>query len=150
MTSPRADRRLTVLKAILAFGIVSTGLHYTHNYVEVDRYPTGSGITEEMVKGAILVSWPLFTAIAVFAYRAYRRGALGDAHALLLIYSVAGLSTPFHFVNGNPDIGALWYATIFTDGLAGLAAASFAIASMLRRRRERYATSTGVPTLTRS
>ena len=150
MTSPGEERRLAVLRAILAFGIVSTGLHYTHNYVEIDRYPTGGGVTEEMTQGAILVSWPLFTAIAVFAYRAYRRGAFGDAQALLLVYSVAGLSTPFHFLYGNPDIGALWYATIFTDGIAGAAAAAFAIASMLRRRRERYATSTGVPTLTRS
>ena len=33
------DRRLSALRWILAFGILSTGLHFAHNFVAIDRYP---------------------------------------------------------------------------------------------------------------
>ena len=43
----------------------------------------------------------------------------------LLIYSLTGLITPLHFVYGSPDIPAFWYATIFTDFLAGASIVAF-------------------------
>jgi hypothetical protein len=126
-------RGRSLLKAILAFGIVSTGLHYSHNLVEIDRYPADL-VSGEVIQAAILVSWPLFTAIGLAGYSLYTRRRYLAAHACLLSYSLLGLTTPGHFLAGSPDIAPFWYATIFTDGLAGLAVVAFTAWSVLAVR----------------
>jgi len=41
----RDERRgLTALKTILAASMLSTAIHYTHNFVAVDRYPGPSDL----------------------------------------------------------------------------------------------------------
>jgi hypothetical protein len=50
----------------------------------------------------------------------------------LLIYSLTGLITPLHFVYGSPDIPAFWYATIFTDFIAGASIVGFVVWSASR------------------
>ena len=89
-----------------------------------------------MVQVAILVSWPLLTAIGLYGLRLYARGAHERAHACLLTYAVMPLTTPGHFIDGSPDIPPFWFATIFTDGLAGLGLVGFVLLSAraLRRR----------------
>ena len=124
----RAQR---LLRAILAFSIVSTGLHYTHNFVAIEDYPQASWVSNTAVRVAIVLFWPLATALAVVAYRAYARGRIRAASAMLAVYALIGLSTLGHFTAGTPDIPPFWFATIFTDGLAGLAVLSFAIWSEL-------------------
>ena len=62
-------------------------------------------------------------------YRLYRDGRLPEAHRMLALYSLTGLTTPLHFLSGNPEIPAFFYATIFTDGIAGLAILAFVLAS---------------------
>jgi hypothetical protein len=113
--------RLIVLRGILAFSIVSTAAHYSHNFVEMDRYPGGGPVVQVL----IVLSWPLLTAIGLHGYRLYARGRYRDAHVHLSIYSLTGLITPLHFVYGSPDIPAFWYATIFTDFLAGASIVAF-------------------------
>jgi hypothetical protein len=120
------EHRLRLLKAILIFGIASTGIHFTHNFIAVDSYPTGF-ISEEVIQVAIIVSWPLLTAVGIAGYRLYAQGRYAAAHPALLSYSVLGLATPGHFLNGNPDIPAFFYVTIFTDGIAGLAMVAFVV-----------------------
>jgi hypothetical protein len=112
------------LKAILAFGIVSTGLHFIHNFVAIEDYPA-SFIPNWIVQVAIVVSWPLFTWIAVRAYRTYASGDVRGARAGLLAYAAWTLFSLGHFTEGNPDIPPFFYATIFTDALAGLMLAVF-------------------------
>src|SRR3954468_2350624 len=129
------DRESSVglLRAILAFSIISTGVHYTHNFVEVDQYPqSGLGISNGAIQAGVLVSWPLLTAIGLWAYRQYARGNYDRANVPLLLYSVTGLITIGHFADGVPDIPPVFFASIFTDFLAGLAVAAFAIWSMRR------------------
>ena len=120
---------MKVLAAILAFSIVSTGLHYTHNFVEVDSYAGGT-----VMQVGILISWPLLTAIGLYGYRLYAQGRVREAHVCLLIYALLGLTTLGHFLDDSPDIAAFWYATIFTDGLAGLALVAFVAWSARRYR----------------
>jgi hypothetical protein len=113
--------RQPLLKGILAFSVLSTAAHYSHNFVEMDSYPGGGPVVQVL----ILLSWPLLTAIGLYGYRLYARGRYREAHVHLLIYSLTGLVTPLHFLSGSPDIPAFWYATIFTDFLAGAAIVGF-------------------------
>jgi hypothetical protein len=126
-------RALTVLRGILAFSILSTAAHYSHNFVAMDDYPGGG----PAVKVAIVLSWPLLTAIGLYGYRLYAEGRHHDARVHLLIYSLTGLITPLHFVYGSPDIPAFWYATIFTDFLAGVSIIAFVLWSASRPARLR-------------
>ena len=121
--------RLTLLRWILAFSVLSTAIHFTHNFVEIHRYPDDL-VSADVIQVAIIVSWPLFTAIGVCGYRLYSQRRFGPAHACLASYSLLGLTTPGHFLDATPDIAPFWFATIFTDGLAGLAILAFTVWSM--------------------
>jgi hypothetical protein len=116
------------LRLLIAFSVLSTAAHYSHNLFQIDSYP-GGGTVQQVL---IVLSWPLLTAIGLYGYRLYVRGDLRRAHACLLIYSLTGLITPLHFVSGEPDIPAFFYATIFTDFLAGAAIVAFVVWSASR------------------
>ena len=68
MTQPY---RRNVLRGILAFSILSTASHYSHNFVEMDSYPGGGPVVQVL----IVLSWPLLTAIGLYGYRLYGRAA---------------------------------------------------------------------------
>ena len=127
------ERRTGALRWILGFSIVSTGLHFTHNFVAIDQYPDDL-VSGTVVQVAILLFWPLFTGIALYAYRLYSQGRYREAHPLLLAYSFFGLTTLGHFLDGSPDIAPFWFATIFTDALAGLAVLAFTLWSVRSTR----------------
>ena len=114
-------RGLTALRLILCFSIASTATHYAHNFVAIDDYPGGG----PALRVAIALSWPALTAIALYGYRLYTEGRFREAQICLLLYAPLGLLTPAHFLSGEPDIPVIFYATIFTDGLAGLAIVGF-------------------------
>ena len=118
--------RLLVLKVILAAGILSTAIHYTHNFVAVNRYP-GPKDLYTLTRVAIVIAWPLLTWIGLMGYRRYREGRFREARVCLSMYSITGIVTLGHFIYGNPKIPAFFYATLFTDFLTGLAALSFAL-----------------------
>ena len=126
--------RLQVLRGLIAFAVISTAVHFTHNFVEIDRYPDGL-VSGEVVQVAILVSWPLFTAIGLYGLRLYSHRSYERAHVFLLTYAVMPLTTPGHFLDGSPDIPAFWFATIFTDALAGLGLVAFVFLSARALRR---------------
>ena len=115
------------LRALLAFSIVSTALHYTHNLVAASDYPGAGGSVAAQV--GIVVLWPLLTAVGLLGYRLYRQGRLYPAHVCLAIYSLTGISTLGHFLAGSPDVPPFFYATLFTDGLAGLSILGFVVVS---------------------
>ena len=124
-----SQRQLPLLRWILGFAVLSTGLHFTHNFVAIDQYPDDL-VSGDVVRVAILVSWPLFTLLALRAYRLYAQGRLREAHPLLLGYAFFCLTTAGHFLDGVPDIAPFWFATIFTDVAAGLAVLAFTVSSM--------------------
>jgi hypothetical protein len=117
------------LRVILAFSILSTGVHYAHNFVEIDQYPPSDLVSSDFIQAAILLSWPLLTAIGVLGYVRYAQARFRAAHAALIVYSLTGLITIGHFADGNPDIPAFFYATIFTDFIAGVAVLAFVFLS---------------------
>jgi hypothetical protein len=119
-------RRLMVLKTILAASILSTAIHYTHNFVAVNRYP-GPKDLYTVLRVAIVVAWPLLTTIGLIGYRRYREGRYREAYTSLAVYSVTGIVTPGHFIYGNPHIPAFFYATLFTDAITGLAVLAFVL-----------------------
>ena len=127
MTRPEGTN---VLKWILVFGVVTTGLHFTHNFVAIEDYPASTSSRTGSRRSAIVVSWPLFTYIAIRAFQRYAggdvRGARTGLHRLRGV--VALLARPLH--EGNPDIPPFFYATIFTDVLAGALVAGFVVWSM--------------------
>ncbi|HEX8208241.1 MAG TPA: hypothetical protein VF587_19415 [Solirubrobacteraceae bacterium] len=118
--------RAIYLRAILIFGVVSTGVHFIHNFVKVEDYP-GSAIPDWFVQVAIVVSWPLFTWIAIRAYQRYRDGDHAGARTGLIAYGLWAMVSLGHFTSGNPDIPPVFYATIFTDALAGALVLGFAL-----------------------
>jgi hypothetical protein len=124
----RGDRRLGLLRALLAFSIASTGVHYTHNFAKVDEYPGGFP-GDTAIRVLIVLLWPLLTALGLYGYRLYRDGRLYPAHVCLAIYSLTGITTLGHFFAGNPDIPPFFYATLFTDGLAGVSILAFVVVS---------------------
>ena len=79
--------RRNVLRGLLAFSILSTASHYSHNFVEMDSYPGGGPVIQVL----IVLSWPILTAIGLYGYRLYVQGRYRDAHIHLLIYSFTGL-----------------------------------------------------------
>jgi hypothetical protein len=117
-------RRLTVLKAILAAGILSTAIHYTHNFIAIDSYP-GPKDLHTLTRVAIVLAWPLLTFIGLTGYRRYRERRYREARVCLVVYSLTGLATLGHFIYGNPHIPAFFYATLFTDALTALAVLAF-------------------------
>jgi hypothetical protein len=119
-------RKLTALKTILAAGILSTAIHYTHNFVEVSHYP-GPKNLYTFTRVAIVVAWPLLTWIGLTGYRRYRERRYQEAHVCLAVYSLTGLATLGHFAYGNPKVPAFFYATLFTDAVTGLAVLAFVL-----------------------
>ena len=118
--------RAIYLAGIIAFGILSTGIHFIHNFVKLDDYPE-SAIPDWVVQTAIVVSWPVFTFLAIQGYRLYARGDFAAARPRLLWYAGWTLFSLGHFVDGNPDIPPVFYATIFTDVLAGVLVLGFVV-----------------------
>jgi hypothetical protein len=114
------------LRAILVFGMVTTGIHFTHNFVKIEDYPD-SAIPNWVAQVAIVVSWPIFTWIALRALRLYTERGIAAAQPWLLWYAGWTLFALGHFADGNPDIPPVFYATIFTDVLAGLLVLGFVV-----------------------
>lgn len=121
-----------VLKAIVAFGIVTTAIHFTHNFVAIEDYPQSDLIPNWVVQVAIVVSWPIFTWLAIQGYRLYAAGDARAARPRLLWYAGWTLFSLGHFTEGNPDIPPVFYATIFTDALAGVLVVAFLVWSSRR------------------
>jgi len=121
------QQALTLLKAILAASILSTAIHYTHNFIAVSSYPGPGGSFHTVTRVAIVVAWPLLTAIGLVGYRRYRERRYHEARVCLAVYSLTGLATMGHFIYGNPHIPAFFYATLFTDMLTALAVLAFVL-----------------------
>src|ERR1044072_5840076 len=121
------ENRVKLLRGLIAFAMLSTAIHFTHNFLEVEDYPQASYASNKAVQVGVVVFWPLLTAIGLYGYRLYKEGRYAPAQVCIALYSILGISTLGHFTAGNPDIPLFFYITIFTDGIAGFALAGFAL-----------------------
>jgi hypothetical protein len=121
------DRRVNILRGIIGFTLLSTVLHYTHNFVAIEDYPQTSFPSSTVTQIGVLVVWPVLTLVGLWGYRRYAERDYRRGHAALLTYSFVGWLTLGHFTVGNPDIPAFWYATIFTDAIAAAALTAFVV-----------------------
>jgi hypothetical protein len=124
------DNRIKLLRGLIAFSVVSTAIHFTHNFLNVSDYPQASYASNKAVQVGVVVLWPLLTASGLYGYRLYKQRRYATANLFIAAYSILGISTLGHFTAGNPQIPPFFYATIFTDGLAGFSLAAFALYSV--------------------
>jgi hypothetical protein len=124
-------QRVAVLGALVVACMISTAAHYTHNYRHIEHYPQSDLISNSMIKLAIVIAWPVLTAVGVIAFWLYAQRRYIAAYPLLVLYSLLGIVTLGHFAFGSPHIPPFWYATIFTDAVLGIAILAFVYWSAL-------------------
>lgn len=123
------------VRNVVAATIVLTLIHFTDNFVSIDTYPAASW-QPDWFEWVVLASWPLFTAIGVFAYRAYRDGDFRHAHPALIAYSYTGLISLGHFAYGSPaDLTTRGLVSVTIDVIAGTVVLAVALWSITARRR---------------
>ena len=120
------ERALVAMGALLVACMVSTTAHFTHNYLEIQHYPESALFSNATVKLAIVIAWPVLTALGIAGYWLYARRRYIAAYPFLALYSLLGITTLGHFTEGSPHIPPFWYATILTDGVLGFAILAFA------------------------
>lgn len=118
---------VSTLRLLLAAAVLSTAVHYTDNFVNVDDFPQPGWVD----KPVVVVSWVLLTAIGLLGYRLYADGRLLPAHALLAVYSYTGLTSLGHYLYGTPE-PLLRNVSIVADGLTGGAILAFVVWSAAR------------------
>lgn len=118
---------LRLLAVLIGLGILSTGIHYWHNFAMADSYPPIGPIDSLAYQIGIAVFWPLCTALALRGYWLYAHGRNREAQPALYGYVPLGLTTPLHFVGGVPDIPAFFMVTVFTDFLTAFSVLLFAL-----------------------
>ncbi|MDX6615245.1 MAG: hypothetical protein QOD60_336 [Solirubrobacterales bacterium] len=124
------DNRIKLLRGLIAFSVLSTATHFTHNFLNVSDYPQSSLLPNSTVQVAVIISWPLLTGAGLYGYQLYKQRRYQTANLLIALYSGLGIATLGHFTAGNPQIPPFFYATIFTDALAGLSLLAFALYSV--------------------
>lgn len=123
----RHRRGLTALRWIIAFTVLSTVLHYSHNAIAIQRYPQPVDLDVWTSRAIVIVGWFVFSAAGVLGYRAYRARRYWAAQGWLAVYALIGIITMGHFLVGVPDVPGFWFATLFTDLFGGLAIWAFVI-----------------------
>ena len=123
------------VRNVVAATIAVTLFHFTDNFISIDTYPAPAW-QPDWFEWVVLASWPIFTAVGVLAYRAYRDGTYPRAHVALIAYSYTGLISLGHFTSGSPDeFTTRGLVSIAIDAIAGTAVLLTALRSIVARRR---------------
>nr|WP_296766643.1 hypothetical protein [Rhodococcus sp. (in: high G+C Gram-positive bacteria)] len=118
---------VTVLAAVLAFNLVSTTIHYTHNFLMADDYPPVPFFPNSLAyQVGIAVFYPLLTVLGLWGFARYRAGKMRYVSTAFVAYAMLGFSSIGHFVGGVPEVPPFFLATISTDFGGGLSLLVFA------------------------
>lgn len=117
-----------LLTIILIACIVSTGIHFTDNYLYFENYPQPDWITPS----SVYTSWIIWTIIGIAGYGLYTARRFWLAYLCLVIYSLSGLASLGHYFYGTlSEFSLKMHFFIVTDGLTGLGLVAFTIWSSL-------------------
>jgi hypothetical protein len=113
----------SLLLCLLIASIISTGIHFTDNFLFYQKYPQPEWITLDL----IYISWVILTFFGLVGYWLYRVGGnLGVAYVCLCIYSLTGLSSLGHYLYGAmSEFSVKMHLFIWTDALTGMAVLGF-------------------------
>ncbi len=129
---PLAPPSEATVRRVLVASVAITALHYSHNYIEIDRYPQPDWVHRE----TIYIAWFLLTLAGIAGYLLYRDGRNFAAGLYLLMYSYTGISSLGHYPYGSPgDFTTVMHLFIWTDALAGAAVAATAVRILITRGR---------------
>lgn len=117
---------LETLRLVLLANVVSTTLHYPHNYLKAEQYPPIWPIFPNPLsfRVSIIIFWPLLSILGYIGYHKYKSGTIEGVRSsitLLGAYSLLGTTSIGHFLGGVPQIHWFFFATMFTDFFAGCA-----------------------------
>lgn len=116
---------------VVALSIAVTTVHYFDNYLNVAEYPQPEWVTG----GTVLLAWAFFTLIGIAGYLLYRAGQSLAAGLYLAVYSLAGLTSPGHYLHGAPgDFSLKMHLGIWADAVVGIAVAVCAVLVLLQGR----------------
>lgn len=123
---------LALLRLLLVAAIISSAIHYTHNFVMASMYPPLPPMFPNALafRIGIAIAWPLLTGLAVWGYTRYLAGQTRSAGWAFIAYSILGISTIGHFLGPSPEIPAFFFMTIFTDFLTGTAMLVFGLTTL--------------------
>ena len=131
---------VTTVRNVVLATIVLTLLHFTDNAVYLETYPAPDWQPDWFV-WVVALSWPIFTAVGVMAYRYYRDGRWSRAHGFLVAYSYTGLVSVGHFISGPPsEFTTRGLVSVFVDIAMGSLVLATAAWSIVARRRMSAAT----------
>lgn len=137
--TPRGPSVTTVRNVVLATALL-TLIHFTDNVVSFDTYPQTDFSEGWLTKFTVAISWPIFTAVGIVAYRLYRRGRHVAGGLTLALYSYAGLVSLGHFTAASPaDLTTRGVITVFIDVSLGVVVLATAVWILVAERRGRYA-----------
>lgn len=125
--TPPSSAELPRLRMLLFCLMLTTTIHYAHNYTRAADYPPVPFIYESPIayRIGILISYPFHTFCGFYGYRLYLSGKYRKSLLYLGSYATLGIRTPAHFFGGVPQIPWFWFLTIFTDFFAGVALGVF-------------------------
>ncbi|GAA6619820.1 hypothetical protein NUACC26_056340 [Scytonema sp. NUACC26] len=117
-----------LLRILLIGSIISTGIHFTDNYLFIEEYPQPDWITAP----SIYQSWLILTVVGIIGYWLYESRKFWFAYVCLFIYSFTGLASPGHYLYGTwLQFSAKMHLFIWMDGLSGFAILGFTVWSAL-------------------
>jgi hypothetical protein len=137
------DNSQKLLKILLIASIISTAVHFTDNYLFIERYPQPSWITAP----SIYQSWIILTVVGITGYWLYKYRHFWLGYGCLLIYSLTGIASPGHYLYGSfSQFSVKMHLFIWTDGLTGLAILGFIIwSALIAKQWQRELSSTNDP-----
>jgi hypothetical protein len=133
-------RATRVLQVLLVAAALESLVHYSDNTLRYEDYTAADpSLLGGLVKRWVIpVSWVLFTAAAVVAYRRFRQGRDAEAAAWLGACSVSGLISILHFTDISvSDLSAFQNTFVFADVLLGTLVLAFAVTLATAGRPER-------------
>lgn len=136
LEQPTAPPHLKLLRILFAAAILSSVIHYTHNFVKASLYPPLPPLLPNALafQIGIAIAWPLLTGVGIWGYAQYAAGNLREAGWAFVAYSVVGISSIGHFSGPTPHIPLFFFMTIFTDFFTGAAMLGFAVVTLKANR----------------